>query len=140
MTGSSDACARLAQTRETLRVALHEIRHPVVSPLSPSLPGWAGSLLQRLQGVPGVCAVGQALDGMVRPVAQRSPVLLVVGAAALGGLLGWSRRWPPGFTPALAAAVLPRLLSGAVGGVPLQTWLTLISSLLEKRMHAAAHR
>ncbi len=160
MTRSSDACERLARTRESLRVALQEIRHPAVPPLSPSLPGWAGALLHRLRDIPGLgamaqgianwtahsplplaaCALGQALDGLVRPVAQRRPALLVLGAVALGGVLGWSRRWPRVFTPALAAVVLPPLLSGVVGGVPVQTWLTLIASVLERRLQAAPAR
>ena len=160
MTRSSDACERLARTRESLRVALQEIRHPAAPPQSAYSTGWVGSLLRRLREIPGAQAIAlgvgnwaarsplpvaaytlaQALDALVRPVAQRSPGRLVLGAVALGGLLGWGRRWPRVFTPALAAAVLPQLLSGAVGGVPAQSWLTLIASVLETRARAAAAR
>ena len=47
----------------------------------------------------------------VQPVAQRHPVALVAGAAAVGALLVWGRPWRWILAPAVLAGVLPKLIS-----------------------------
>ena len=153
MTRSTDACARLAQTRAQLRTAIRaqlELAKPAPG-WQPT--GWIGSLWHRLQVIPGARGLVQgvndwaarsplavagllavdALNAAVRPIAQRHPVQLVCGAFVLGGLLTWSRPWRRVFTPALAAAVLPQLLSKVIGAVPRQGWMTLAASVLDRK-------
>ncbi len=50
-------------------------------------------------------------DTVIKPVAQRHPVAVIAGAAAVGALLVWSRPWRWLLAPAVLASVLPKLLS-----------------------------
>lgn len=65
----------------------------------------------------GVIAATTA-DAVLEPVAQRHPWRLVLGAAALGGLLAWSRPWRWVVVPALFAGLVPQLLSAALRAPP----------------------
>lgn len=51
---------------------------------------------------------------LVEPVAQRHPVVLVAGAAAVGAFLVWTQPWRWLLTPALVAGLLPKLISQIV--------------------------
>ena len=55
-----------------------------------------------------------AAKALVQPVAQRHPVALVAGAAAVGALLVWSQPWRWLLTPALLAGLLPKVISHVV--------------------------
>jgi hypothetical protein len=59
-----------------------------------------------------------AVKTMVHPVAQRHPVALVAGAAAVGALLVWGQPWRWLLTPALVAGLLPKLISHALNTPP----------------------
>lgn len=153
MTRATDACDRLAQTRGQLRLAIRAMVEPVKPPTEPPSTGWVGSWWRRLKATPGTRVLVQgvtnwaahsplpgvalfavdALTATVRPIAQRSPLRLVFGAFVLGGVFAWSRPWRRVFTPALVAAVLPQLMSQAIGGVPRSKWMTLIASLMDRR-------
>ena len=52
-----------------------------------------------------------AAKALVQPVAQRHPVALVAGAAAVGALVVWSQPWRWLLTPALVAGLLPKVIS-----------------------------
>lgn len=52
-----------------------------------------------------------AAKALVQPVAQRHPVALVAGAAAVGAILVWSKPWRWLLTPALMAGLLPKVIS-----------------------------
>jgi hypothetical protein len=140
------AAARLDESREHLRRAL--LGEPGTAgdgsgPPKPSTtPAWmariealpvVGLLVQAAQAwwarhplhVAGTLAV-TAADSMLKPIAQRHPLRLVLGAAAVGGLLAWSRPWR-WIAPALFAGLVPQLLSAAlrapqpgVGPLPLR--------------------
>ena len=64
-----------------------------------------------LRMVASVAAV--AATASLKPVAQRHPWSLMVGTAALGGLIAWCRPWRWS-RPALLAGLLPQLLLAAV--------------------------
>ncbi len=131
--------ARLAQSREQLRIALQ-------GPTAAAAPGGGQraasktpAWLDALQSSPGVRIVIDAASqwwarhplraaatvatvaatAAVHPIAQRHPFGLVAGAAMFGGLVVWCRPWRWS-KPALLAGVLPQLLLAAVRAVPLR--------------------
>lgn len=55
-----------------------------------------------------------AAKALVQPLAQRHPVALVAGAAAVGAFLVWSQPWRWLLTPALVAGLLPKVISHVV--------------------------
>ena len=59
-----------------------------------------------------------AAKALVQPLAQRHPVALVAGAAAVGALLVWSQPWRWLLTPALLAGLLPKVISHVVNSRP----------------------
>ena len=69
---------------------------------------WDKHPLRTIASVAGVAATAS-----LKPVAQRHPWSLVVGAAALGSLIVWCRPWRWS-RPALLAGLLPQLLLAAV--------------------------
>lgn len=128
------ASERLAQSRERMRQAM---RHPEADPNHPDRdhpgmtgPGW----LLKLRATPSAILLMSVFDGwwarqplrvaltlaaesgtvMLQPTAQKHPFKLVLGAAAVGGLLAVVRpwRWIP--TSALLAGLLPQLMSEAL--------------------------
>lgn len=128
------AAARLDLSRERLRRALlGDAGTNGDGPGRPSMantPAWIASL-KALPGVgllveaaeawwsrhplhlAGTIAV-TAADAVLKPIAQRHPLRLVLGAAAFGGLLAWSRPWRWVVAPALFAGLVPQLLSAAL--------------------------
>lgn len=117
--------ARLAQSRERLRQALHgtpaaersprvpaqwwsELRAlPAASVIVDAVQAWWA--LHPLNAT--VRAVSTTALDVVRPVARHHPLLAVLGAFTLGGLLVWSRPWRWVLKPALFAGLLPQVLS-----------------------------
>jgi hypothetical protein len=77
--------------------------------------------------------VGDALQGAVRPLAQRHPVALVLTALVVGGLLVSGRAWRWILTPTLLAGLLPQLLSKAIAGVPTASWMAMLAALTQGR-------
>ncbi|MDO9284577.1 MAG: hypothetical protein Q7U26_06740 [Aquabacterium sp.] len=128
------AAARLEASRAQLRRALlgapddaHDGSGP---PGASTTPAWLASL-KAMPGVGLLVAAAEAwwsrhplhlagtiavtaADAVLKPVAQRHPLRLVLGAAALGGLLAWSRPWRWVVVPALFAGLVPQLLSAAL--------------------------
>lgn len=77
--------------------------------------------------------VGDALQAVVRPMARRHPLGLVVGALLVGGLLVSGRAWRWILTPTLLAGLVPQLLTKAVALVPAQSWLAVLDALARGR-------
>jgi len=117
--------ARLAQSRERLRQALHGTP---AAERSPRVPAQRWSKLRALPAAnvivdavqawwalhplnATVRAVSSTAIDVVHPVARRHPLLAVLGAFMLGGLLVWSRPWRWALKPALFAGLLPHVLS-----------------------------
>lgn len=146
------ASERLVLSRERLRQSL---RHGLASQGAATeqrASGPPAPWLQSLNSIPGAKVVIETLSrwwsqpplrttgtaladsakAVLQPLAQRNPVGLVLGAAAVGGLLVWLRpwRWVP--KTVLLAGLLPQLVSTAVAYVPSIPWLALLSSLSQR--------
>ena len=153
MTRASEACDRLAQTRAAVRLAIRDLEQPA-TPVHPTPPtGWIQSLWRRLretratrkvvQGVddwanqsalPGIAMMAaDAANAALRPIAQRTPLRLVLGAAVVGGVLAWSRPWRRIVTPALMATVLPRLIAQIFDRGPSPPWMKLLAALADRK-------
>ena len=70
----------------------------------------------------GQTAAGVVND-LIRPIAKRHPIALVLGALAVGGLLVGSRPWRWAFKPQLLAAWGPAMVSGVLASGTLQAWI-----------------
>ncbi len=153
MTRATEACVRLAQTRAAVRLAIRDLEQPAM-PVHPApSTGWMQSLWRRLKETPATRTVVQGVDdwanhsalpgiavmaadaanAALRPIAQRTPLRLVLVAAAVGGMLAWSRPWRRIVTPALMAAVLPRLVSQILQRGPRPPWMTLLAALADRK-------
>jgi hypothetical protein len=67
----------------------------------------------------------------LRPMAQRSPVKLVLGAAAVGGALVLLKPWGWISIPTLAAGLMPQLLGKLVTQLPPVSWVEVLSNWLQ---------
>jgi hypothetical protein len=129
MSAAPTPAERLARSRELLRqalggtVATGAAAQPQA--LGTGAPWWSG-----LMELPGAGVLLEALRTwwpqhplrnaalvalhsaliVVRPVARRHPLGLVLGAFLAGGLLAWSRPWRWALKPVLLAGLLPQLL------------------------------
>lgn len=133
MNSESAALVRLALSRERLRQALSEISRPHAEHSNAErtdAPAQSPAVELMLDAVRTVWAkrpLGRALDttaqlgrAALRPVAQRHPWGLVLGAALAGGLLAASRPWRLPFKPAIVVAWLPQLLLWTLAQMPTQ--------------------
>jgi hypothetical protein len=81
--------------------------------------------------VAGTLAV-DAAQAVVRPLAQRHPGKLVLGAFAVGALVAWVRPWRWIGKPALLSGLVPQILETAIEHVPVQSWLVVLTSLAQQ--------
>lgn len=148
------ASDRLALSRQRLRQAMLDIATPASTPRhGVSALAW----LDSLKDIPGahvvieavstwwaqhplrVAAVvaGNGVNAVVRPMAQRHPAGLILGALIFGAMFAWSRPWRWILTPALFAGLLPQLFSKALANVPAGSWMSLLSTLTPDRQRPA---
>lgn len=141
---------RLALSRERLRRAMRPQRaaggaaargpsspgawlgalkaHPVGAILFDAVARWWSQHPMRLAGM----VAANATSAVVRPVAQRHPLTLVLGALVVGGLMVWSRPWRWLVTPALLAGLVPQIFSKAMAMVPPQSWMAVLAALTQE--------
>jgi len=103
-----------------------------------AVPG-AGVVIEAVQAWwnqhPMRVAAMVALDAsktLLRPMIQRNPVGLVLGAVAVGGLIAWAKPWRGLLKPALFAGLLPQLISKAVANVPTESWMAVLTALAQQ--------
>ena len=135
------------------------IAHPPKRP--PLVGGSAGDflsqLLARIKALPGAAIVVESIDSwwqqhplrtagvvadeaaraFVKPIAQRSPQTLILGAAAAGALFALTRPWRWLLRPALFVGLVPQLASHAMKRMPLDAWIKMASSMLGRKVAAA---
>lgn len=158
MSAKTSAADRLALSRECLRQAMHDASAPRGSATKQRAAGAGLDWLQSLKSIPGSSVVIEAVrswwaqhplrvagmvaadaaSAVVRPVAQRNPLGLVLGALVLGGVLAWSRPWRWIITPALFAGLLPQLVSKAMALVPPRSWMAVLGSLVQEQSRRPA--
>lgn len=148
------AVERLRLTRERLRGALHELSPPPAGDkdTGPSV------LMTALMAIPGVHVIvdsvrawwsqhplhlaslvaGNTARSAVGPAARRSPFALIAAAAAIGALLYWIKPWRGLLKPALLAGLVPHLVARAMDHVPLESWVSAVSTFASERNRAAA--
>lgn len=132
MTSQPGACERLAQSRECLRHAMQQGSARSDDPGKPGSDSFLNDIFDSLVKTPsGADLVGDVLSAwwgkqplrtdltvamevtklLVQPVARRHPYTLVLGAAAVGGLLVLVRPWRWISMPTLLGRLLPQLRS-----------------------------
>ena len=130
MASQPSACERLAQSRERLRHAMERGSARSDDPAKPGSDSFLSDIFDSLAKTPsGAGLVGDVLTAwwskqplrmdmtmamevaklLVQPVARRHPYTLVLGAAAVGGLLVLVRPWRWVSRSALMAGLLSRL-------------------------------
>ena len=143
--GAMTATERIELSRARLRAAM--------SPPPPQASG-AGSVqtswLQRLKQLPVISLVLESLDAwwtshplhaagqvaaeassaVVRPVARRHPLVLVLVSGIAGALVVWSRPWRWALRPSLLAGLAPQFASRVVANLPIESWMTLLGAAL----------
>jgi hypothetical protein len=147
------AVERLAMSRERLRSAMRE-RSPSGGGASGKagsgeMPAWIERVASAVPGAgviidavrawwnqhPMRVASMVALDAsktLLRPMIQRNPVGLVLGAVVVGGLIAWAKPWRGFLKPALFAGLLPQLISKAVANVPTESWMAVLTALAQQ--------
>ncbi|MEO7055183.1 MAG: hypothetical protein ABI281_13020 [Caldimonas sp.] len=154
------ASERLAASRSAMRGAMLDIVNPPKR--APILGGRASSLLDEMmakaRSMPGAAivmesvsswwrqhplrAAGVLVDGatrvFVKPMAQRNPQTLIIGAAVVGALLALTHPWRWLLRPALFIGLLPQLLSQAMKHLPVESWVGMATSVLQRRTAAPA--
>ena len=76
-------------------------------------------------------ALAASMGQLLRPLAQRSPLLLVAGAAALGGALVLLKPWRLLSLTTLAAGLLPQLLPKLLALLRPLSWIDMLNGWLQ---------
>jgi hypothetical protein len=124
------AAQRLALSRERLRNSLQRPAAPEGgNVVMDALRAWWAQHPLRLAAT----VATDAAKAAVRPIAERHPFALVLGALLIGGLVVGARPWRGILKPALLAGLLPQLVAKLMAQLPLDSWLAMLASLAEQR-------
>jgi hypothetical protein len=150
---TSSAAERLNLSRERLLNAMQDItasRNEAVKQQAGTSNIW----METLAAMPGGNVLMQALrvwwekhplhvasglaaeaaKATLKPMADRYPLRLVLGAFVVGGLFTWSRPWRWAFKPAILMGFLPQVFSKVFSQLPSQSWSLALSTLLQQQL------
>ncbi len=105
---------------------------PVVGDVAESLSDWWSKHPFR----PVAKVASDASTAAVAPVAQRHPLLLVSMAAAAGALLLKAAPWKWAVRSVLYAGLVPQVASKIVSKLPVESWFTVLGTLLASKRKA----
>jgi hypothetical protein len=134
---------KLAQSRAHLRVAMQPLNR--IDGAADDFPGESRPAFWN--SLPGVGILREALEdwwahhplrmatvitekaasALLRPTAQKHPVLLMAGAVLAGAVLVRMKPWRWGLKKAMFAGLLPHLISKVVSELPLASWIELLT-------------
>ena len=143
---TAHALTRLQQSRAGIQRALTETAPSAQPSTSAGAPPLLADVLTKLRSVPAANLLLDAIASwwsqqpagillqlgttatrtLIKPVAQRHPVALVVCALAFGGLIIWTRPWRWLLRPTAISRWLPRFATGVAAQIPLSVWLSLL--------------
>ena len=146
--------ARLALSRSRLSVALHRLHAVQKSTATEQArPGWVDALRAdpaarvvidaltvwwtRQPWHQSATLLGNSVRQLLSPLAQRSPLGLVLGACALGAAVMLVKPWRWISIPALAAGLLPTLIAKLSSLVQPLSWLEVLQAWLHPAPKAA---
>lgn len=137
---------------ERIELSRARLRHALMPPALPVSAAPTGNLswLRRIEDLPAVGLVVDAVSAwwsqhplravalvardasneVIKPIALRNPLALLVVAGLVGAALAWSRPWRWALKPALFAGLLPQLVSRVIPNLPLQSWLAILRSTI----------
>jgi hypothetical protein len=142
-----DPQTRLAVSRSRLRLELQAWQRDQEPAPNSAEPSW----LDGLRAEPGTrvlldalhlwwaqqpwhhttAALAASVSQLLRPLAQRNPLLLVLGAAALGSAVVWLKPWRWLSFSAIAAGLLPQLLPKLLALLRPLSWVDMLNSWLQ---------
>lgn len=140
---------RLALSRSRLSLALHQLQAvhgPAEAPHTPRSAWW-----KALRAEPGTrvlldtlaawwtrqpwhqttTLLAESANQLLRPVARRNPIALVLGAAALGAAIVLLKPWRWISAPALATGLLPQLMTRMLSQLQPMSWAQVLNSWLQ---------
>jgi hypothetical protein len=106
---------------------------PLVSAVIESVTAWWSHHPLR----PVVNVANEASNAVVKPLAQRNPLTLVLVAGVIGAGLAWSRPWRWIFRSALFAGLVPQLASRIVSSLPIESWMTMAGASMSRQRPAS---
>ena len=120
-------------TRETQSWVQRLTDLPLLSAVIESVSSWWSHHPLR----PVAHIANEASNAVVRPLAQRNPLTLVLVAGVIGAGLAWAGPWRWLFRSALFAGLVPQLASRVVSSLPIESWMTMAGAMRSRQQPAS---
>ena len=106
---------------------LHRLTElPLVSAVIGSVTSWWSHHPLR----PMAQVANEASNAVVKPLAARNPLTLVLVAGIVGAGLAWAGPWRWIFRSALFAGLVPQLALRVVSSLPIESWMSMFGASL----------